>query len=83
LPQKLKPLTKKKAIIRASETAKFKVQDHIKGCGFFPSITFRAKEERGLSKIKHTEKEITIWKQILREHKIEMPELASTIQERL
>jgi hypothetical protein len=77
------PTKGRKAIIGASETSKFKFKDHSESNGFFPSIAIGAEEKRGLSRIERAEREIAMWKQILREHEIEMPELAPVVWERL
>jgi hypothetical protein len=82
-PRKPKSPTRRKATTRASEAAKFKAKDHSESNGFFPSIAIGAEEERGLSKIERAEREIAMWKQILREHEIEMPELAPAVRVRL
>jgi hypothetical protein len=70
-------------MIRASETVKFKFKDHSESKDFFPPIAIGAEKERGLSRIERAEREIAMWKQILREHEIEMPELAPAVLERL
>lgn len=83
-PRKPKSPTKsRKAIIRASETIKFRVKDHFESNEFVLSITIGAEEERGLSRIKRADRKISMWMQILREHEIEMPELAPAVRGRL
>jgi hypothetical protein len=83
-PRKPKSPTKgRKAIIKASETTKFKTKDHSESNGFLPSIAIGAEEERGLSRIERAAREIAMWKQILREHEIGMPKLAPAVLERL
>lgn len=76
--------SKKASASSGTDTVKTAIpEDMCPGNAVFPSVSFGAREEVGLSKIARADENIKVWEEILVTHQQNVPELVPQVEKRL